>query len=150
MYDLVQLAQRLRLPTPTNSCDVLFLLVHGRPHVPRNLTKNIDILIPTRRFKIGPPSMSAPVRDAPCQPLEPLLDYGSSQWKISSQRAADLYDSGVRLWRKEDLVDIEQQLAQSVMMEKFTIRRIDGSVVHIKNPMFGCKSPSGMKSYLGG
>ena len=75
------------------------------------------------------------------QLLEPLLDYGCSNWKTSSQRAADLYDSGVKLWRKEDLVDIERQLAQSFTARKFTVRRIDGSVVHIKNPMFGVQKP---------
>ncbi|KAI1174781.1 hypothetical protein F4777DRAFT_579674 [Nemania sp. FL0916] len=73
--------------------------------------------------------------------VEPLLDYGCSPWRMSSQRAADLYDSGVKLWRKEDLVEIEQQLAQSCTTEKFTVRRIDGSVVNIKNPMFGVQKP---------
>ncbi|KAI0152315.1 hypothetical protein F4776DRAFT_601102 [Hypoxylon sp. NC0597] len=77
----------------------------------------------------------------PTQNVEPLLDYGCSHWKTSSQRAADLYDSGVKLWRKEDLVDIELQLAQSCTAEKFTVRRIDGSIVHIKNPMFGVQKP---------
>jgi hypothetical protein len=52
-----------------------------------------------------------------------------------------LYDLGIKLWRKEDLVGIEQQLAQSRTTEKFTVRRIDGSVVHIKNPMFGVQKP---------
>jgi hypothetical protein len=85
--------------------------------------------------------MSAPIQDERCQLLDPLLDYGCSQWKTSSQRAADLYDSGVKLWRKEDLVDIEQQLAQSFITRSFTVRRIDGSVVHIKNPMFGVQKP---------
>ncbi|EEP77116.1 predicted protein [Uncinocarpus reesii 1704] len=75
------------------------------------------------------------------QLLEPLLDYGCSPWRMSSQRAADLYDSGVKLWRKEDLADIEQQLAQSRSLERFTVRRIDGSLVHIKNPMFGVEKP---------
>lgn len=69
------------------------------------------------------------------------LDYGCSPWKTSSQRAAELYDSGVKLWRKEDLVDIEQQLADSFTTEDFTVRRIDGSVVYIKNPMFGVEKP---------
>jgi hypothetical protein len=73
--------------------------------------------------------------------LEPLLDYGCSHWKISSQRAADLYDLGIKLWRKEDLASIEHQLAQSRTAEKFTVRRIDGSVIHIKNPMFGVQKP---------
>lgn len=75
------------------------------------------------------------------QPLEPLLDYGCSPWRTSSQHAADLYDSGVKLWRKEDLFDIEQQLAQSYTAEKFTVRRFDGTVIHIKNPMFHIQRP---------
>ncbi|KAH8904778.1 hypothetical protein BR93DRAFT_980511 [Coniochaeta sp. PMI_546] len=74
--------------------------------------------------------------------LEPtLLEYGCTHWRSSSQRAADLYDQGVKLWRREDLVDIEQQLAQSRTAEKFTVRRTDGSVVHIKNPIFGVQKP---------
>ncbi|KAK2754820.1 hypothetical protein FQN54_006713 [Arachnomyces sp. PD_36] len=77
----------------------------------------------------------------PAQASEPVLDYGCTPWISSSQRSADLYRSGVKLWRKEDLLDIEQQLARSQTTEKFTIRRIDGSVVHIKNPMFGVSKP---------
>ncbi|KAJ2985915.1 hypothetical protein NUW58_g5282 [Xylaria curta] len=80
-------------------------------------------------------------QDGSGQLLEPLLDYGCSHWKTSSQRAADLYDSGVKLWRKEYFVGIEQQLAQSYTSEKFTVHRIDGSIVHIKNPMFGVQKP---------
>ncbi|ODH50694.1 hypothetical protein GX48_03202 [Paracoccidioides brasiliensis] len=64
-----------------------------------------------------------------------------SHWIINSQRAADLHDSGVKLWRKEDLADIEQQLAHSRTTEKFTVRRIDGSAIHIRNPMFGVQKP---------
>ncbi|KAI1284392.1 hypothetical protein F5Y07DRAFT_2401 [Xylaria sp. FL0933] len=85
--------------------------------------------------------MSGSAQDGCCQLLEPLLDYGSSHWRTSSQRAADFYDSGVKLWRKEDLLDIEQQLTQSCAAEKFTVRRIDGSKAHIKNPMFGVQKP---------
>ncbi|KAI1771529.1 hypothetical protein F4818DRAFT_429316 [Hypoxylon cercidicola] len=85
--------------------------------------------------------MSESAQDGRGQVLEPCLDYGCSHWKTSSQRAADLYDSGAKLWRKEDLVDIEQQLAQSCTAEKFTVRRIDNSIVHIKNPMFGVEKP---------
>lgn len=70
-----------------------------------------------------------------------LLDYGCTPWRSSSQRAADAYDQGINLWRREDLADIEQQLAQSRTAEKFTVRRTDGSVVHIKNPMFGVQKP---------
>jgi hypothetical protein len=85
--------------------------------------------------------MSGSAQGGRGQGSEPLLDYDSSYWKTSSQRAADLYDSGVKLWRKEDLVDIEKQLSQSSTAEKFTVRRVDGSIVHIKNPMFGVPKP---------
>lgn len=74
--------------------------------------------------------------------LEPtLLDYGCTHWRRSSQRAADSYDQGIRLWSREDLANIEQQLAQSRTAAHFTVRRTDGSVVHIKNPMFGVQRP---------
>lgn len=68
-----------------------------------------------------------------------LLDYGCSPWRTSRQRAADLYECHVKFWTAKDMEDIEQQLARSVTEEKFTVRRIDGSVVHIKNPTFGVK-----------
>lgn len=74
------------------------------------------------------------------QTLGPL-DYGCADWRISSQRAADLYSSGTRLWTKEDLEDIEQQLRQSYAMARFSIRRIDGSVIQISNPMFQVQNP---------
>lgn len=80
-------------------------------------------------------------QDKPAQALEPVLDYGCTQWRSSSQRTAELYNSGVKLWRKEYLLDIEQQLAQARTAEKFTVRRVDGSVIHIKNPMFGVEKP---------
>ena len=86
-------------------------------------------------------SMSASVTGESAQVLESWLDYGCSPWTISSQRAADLYNSGVKLWRKEDLADIEGQLAESISMEKFTVRRIDGSIIYIKNPMFKVQNP---------
>lgn len=75
------------------------------------------------------------------QSSEPVLEYGCTPWKTSSQQASDLYEAGIKLWRKEDLIDIEQQLAQSLTAEKFTVRRLDGSLVHIKNPMFGVQKP---------
>lgn len=65
---------------------------------------------------------------------EKWLEYGCSPWRLSTQRAADIYDSGLKLWRREDLVDIEQQLEESFTMEKFTVRRLDGSGVCIRNP----------------
>ena len=85
--------------------------------------------------------MPGSAKDESSQVLGPWLDCGCSPWKTSSQRAADLYDLEVKLWRKEDFIDIERQLAKSFTVEKFTVRRIDGSVVHIKNPMFGVQKP---------
>jgi hypothetical protein len=92
--------------------------------------------------------MPGSTQEKPGTLLEPLLDYGCSPWRTSSQRAADLYDLGIKLWRKEDLVNIENQLAQSRTAEKFTVRRFDGSVVHIKNPMFGVQKPIWYGNYL--
>ncbi|KAJ6130083.1 hypothetical protein N7512_002863 [Penicillium capsulatum] len=74
------------------------------------------------------------------QTLGPL-DYGCTDWRISSQKAADLYSSGTKLWTKEDLQDIEQQLRQAYTMERFSVRRIDGSIVQITNPMFQVQNP---------
>jgi hypothetical protein len=85
--------------------------------------------------------MTHSASDKQVQVSEPCVDYRCSPWTTSSQRAADLYESGVKLWRKEDLVDIEQQLMRSFTMERFTVRRIDGTVIHIKNPMFGVPKP---------
>ncbi|KAI1420763.1 hypothetical protein F5Y12DRAFT_92415 [Xylaria sp. FL1777] len=85
--------------------------------------------------------MSCPMQDGVGQLLEPILEYGCSPWRTSSQQASDLYELGAKLWRKEDLLHIEQQLAQSHAAEKFTVRRLDGSLVHIKNPMFGVQKP---------
>lgn len=69
------------------------------------------------------------------QTLGPL-EYGCTDWRISSQKAAQLYRSGTKLWTKEDLEDIEQQLAQSYTIELFSVRRIDGKMLQIRNPMF--------------
>lgn len=55
-------------------------------------------------------------------------------WRKSSQKAADLYDSGAKLWKKSDLLDIEQQIAHG--SEEFTVRSIEGQLITIRNPMF--------------
>jgi len=57
-------------------------------------------------------SMPEATTDGSVELLGPVLDYGCSPWTSSSQQAANLYYSGVKLWGKDDLVDIEQQLAQ--------------------------------------
>ena len=54
---------------------------------------------------------------------------------------SELYESGVRLWRKEDFVEIEKQLDRWRKARNFTVRCIDGRVVRSKNPMFRKKQP---------
>ncbi|KAI1377915.1 hypothetical protein F4677DRAFT_413899 [Hypoxylon crocopeplum] len=85
------------------------------------------------------PSKSS--NSSPSQDSSPELNYGCSSWILSSQCASDLYEAGVKLWRKEDLVDIEAQLARSFETEYFTVRRIDGVVARIKNPMYMIQNP---------
>ncbi|KAB5562827.1 hypothetical protein GE09DRAFT_1219421 [Coniochaeta sp. 2T2.1] len=74
-------------------------------------------------------------------PETPLLMYGCTSWRLSSQRVADLYDSGAKLWTKSDLTDIERQLEQSETLDWFVIRCVDGSQVHVKNPIHGARTP---------
>ncbi|CRG84450.1 Pc21g06830 [Talaromyces islandicus] len=74
------------------------------------------------------------------QTLGPL-DYGCSHWRISSQRAADLYNSGAKLWTREYLKDIEHQLDHSYTMKRFSVHQIDGSTIEISNPMFQVQNP---------
>ncbi|KAL4960576.1 uncharacterized protein BDV14DRAFT_182296 [Aspergillus stella-maris] len=74
------------------------------------------------------------------QTLGPL-NYGCTDWRISSQRAANLLNLGTKLWTKEDLKDIEQQLAKSYTMEEFSVHGIDGSIIKISNPMFQIQNP---------
>jgi hypothetical protein len=71
----------------------------------------------------------------------PLLDYGCTPTRLSTQRIADLYNSGVKLWTKEGLLDIERQLEQSRLdtVDRFTVRGVDGRTVHVKNPFPGVK-----------
>ncbi|KAF2014359.1 hypothetical protein BU24DRAFT_213450 [Aaosphaeria arxii CBS 175.79] len=64
-----------------------------------------------------------------------------AQWRKSSQLAANLYNGGGKLWTKDDLRDIEQQLAHSDKHEFFTVRLIDGTEGRVKNEMFGEKQP---------
>ncbi|OTA89254.1 hypothetical protein M434DRAFT_110692 [Hypoxylon sp. CO27-5] len=59
----------------------------------------------------------------------------------NTQKAADLYRSGQKLWIASDLERIEYELAHCKDMPSFTIRRIDGSTVSVKNPMYGVANP---------
>ncbi|KXJ97257.1 hypothetical protein Micbo1qcDRAFT_191794 [Microdochium bolleyi] len=74
-------------------------------------------------------------------PAGPVLDYCCSDWVARSQQTFALYHAGARLWRREDLVDIEQQLEHATTAETFTLRRVDGSHIKIKNPMLGVENP---------
>ncbi|KAK7917477.1 hypothetical protein PG985_011085 [Apiospora marii] len=72
----------------------------------------------------------------------PLLEnVGYTQWTLSTQAAAELYAGGAKLWTKESLRDIEQQLVEFQTRELFALRRLDGSTIRIKNPMFGKSDP---------
>ncbi|KAI0843564.1 hypothetical protein F5Y06DRAFT_291479 [Hypoxylon sp. FL0890] len=71
------------------------------------------------------------------QDFLPILDYGHSLWKSSSQYVATSYNSGAKFWRKEDLEEIERQLTESSTTDIFTVRRIDGKELLIKNPILG-------------
>lgn len=84
-------------------------------------------------------SVFTDAEEIPSQP--PLLDYGCTPWILSSQRVADLYASGVNMWSRTDLQNIESQLERSATLDLFTVRGVDGRVVQIKNPLFGVQSP---------
>lgn len=66
-----------------------------------------------------------------------ITEHISSQWVISSQRASDLYESGVKLWTKKQLRDIEQDLAETPTKVCFALSRIDGTTIHVSNPLYG-------------
>ncbi len=68
---------------------------------------------------------------------QPLEEDAHTTWMKSSQKAANLYRDGVKIWTKEGLADIEHQLARN--LEIFTICSIDGQEVKVKNPQFGVK-----------
>jgi hypothetical protein len=71
----------------------------------------------------------------------PPLKYECSEWQESRELASNLYDEGAKLWTKQDLRDIEQQLSQCAEREYFTVRQIDGTEARIKNPMFAVATP---------
>ncbi|KAJ5719696.1 hypothetical protein N7493_007274 [Penicillium malachiteum] len=73
------------------------------------------------------------------QTLEAPSD-GCKDWPIC-QKVADLYNSGARLFTKEDLEDIEDQLRQSSTMKRFLVRRLDGNITRISNPYFRDQNP---------
>ncbi|KFH48287.1 hypothetical protein ACRE_007560 [Hapsidospora chrysogenum ATCC 11550] len=69
-------------------------------------------------------------------PLGPLT-YGCTAWRESSQRAANAYENGRKLWTKTDLRDIEEQLGDSINRQVFVVRSIDGLDIPIMNPCYG-------------
>jgi hypothetical protein len=73
---------------------------------------------------------------ASCKNMLPL-EYDLAERQESTQLISDLYGKGVRLWKKHDLLDIEQQLSRCAELEYFTLHHIDGGETRIKNPMFG-------------
>ncbi|EGY16879.1 uncharacterized protein VDAG_08043 [Verticillium dahliae VdLs.17] len=71
----------------------------------------------------------------------PSFDHPSSQGIRSSQRAANLYDKGIKFYRKEDLVNIEKEVSESYIREFFNLPRIDGTVLRMRNPLHGVLKP---------
>lgn len=74
----------------------------------------------------------------------PVLNYLCSVWRRSSQIAANLYNQGCKLWNKNDLQDIEQEIKQSVDRKTFTDLAIDGSngsIILIEKLNFGEQEP---------
>ncbi|KAK8102394.1 hypothetical protein PG984_015540 [Apiospora sp. TS-2023a] len=70
-----------------------------------------------------------------------LENVGYNEWTLSTQAAADLYAQGAKLWTKESLWEIEQQVAEYQTREFFILRRLDGSTIRVKNPMCGKTDP---------
>lgn len=64
----------------------------------------------------------------------PLLDYGCTPKRLSTQRNADLYNAGTKLWTKKRLTEIEEQLEKSHSLNRFSVVGLDGKAVLIKNP----------------
>ncbi|KAJ5702258.1 hypothetical protein N7488_009806 [Penicillium malachiteum] len=65
-----------------------------------------------------------------------------ARWLINSERATELYSAGRKLWTKEDLLDIEQQLTNSCSMARFSIRQLDGRIIEVVNSRFHKESPN--------
>ncbi|KAI1777199.1 hypothetical protein F4818DRAFT_457133 [Hypoxylon cercidicola] len=59
----------------------------------------------------------------------------------ATQKSADLYHSGAKLYVGGDLERVEHELCHYQNTPFFTIRRIDGSRVSVKNPMYGVSRP---------
>jgi hypothetical protein len=72
---------------------------------------------------------------------KPPLNYDRAERQESTQLASNLYDEGVKLWTKHDLLDIEQQLSRCAELEYFTVHQIDGTEARTKNPMFAVTTP---------
>ncbi|KAI2462819.1 hypothetical protein F4781DRAFT_172321 [Annulohypoxylon bovei var. microspora] len=87
-----------------------------------------------------PPNFDAHTQGRQNEPPRP--SYAAPSRIIeNTQNAIDLYRSGQKLWMGYDLERVEYELVHYRTMPSFTIRRIDGSVVSIKNPMFGVSNP---------
>lgn len=74
-------------------------------------------------------------------PLEPLPHVITSKIVETTQSAIEWYRRGAKLWRRYDLEQIERELANYQTVKAFTIRRIDGVVISIENPMHGIVNP---------
>jgi len=63
------------------------------------------------------------------------------KWIASTQKAAELYDAGEKIWHRQTLLDIERQLTESRTLKKFIVPCLDGSLISIPNPTYGHNKP---------
>ncbi|KXJ88521.1 hypothetical protein Micbo1qcDRAFT_214430 [Microdochium bolleyi] len=70
------------------------------------------------------------IRAAVCDPE------AKQAWVSSSRYAADLYDAGVKLGCKEDLIEIERQLQRCSKMKCITLPHVNGSTAKYRNPIY--------------
>ncbi|KAJ6008504.1 hypothetical protein N7540_012480 [Penicillium herquei] len=69
-----------------------------------------------------------------------VLDRRSS-WMLKIQWATELYRAGTKLWTKEDIRDIEQQLTNCCLMPRFSVRQLDGRIIEVVNPIYQVENP---------
>lgn len=119
----------------------LFSQYHAYSTDAAPFTRSLVLLPCTMSTGDDPVTSTAPVQHDQMETSPSLLSYGCTPWRISSQRVADLYNSGTKLWTKRDLLDIERQLEQSATLNRFTIQCVDGKQVQVKNPLFDVQAP---------
>ncbi|KAI1089831.1 hypothetical protein F5B19DRAFT_355282 [Rostrohypoxylon terebratum] len=90
------------------------------------------------------PSFGSRACDKQDEPLsigKPLPHAITSEIVETTQKAIEWYRRGAKLWTRFDLEQVESELAHYQTVEAFSIRRIDGKLIYIDNPMYGIVDP---------